>query len=220
MRNSTRSVVAVMALGAVVIAAAAGTSAVAATTPTKPPGYKRVFTDPIPIPSSQFDFGGEATCPLGTVPWGGGAGFSGGFAGHGENINSSAPAGNQLAGPLQQQRPDPERPLCGRGDLRQAAGRLHGGVLDGRQPRPLPVRCGGNLPDRHGAPERRGPVDRRHGRRAAAERLPAGPAQVQGGDVERLERRPAAERVCGVREAASSLLDHQLHQHRSGRPGR
>jgi hypothetical protein len=93
MWNHTRSVVAVMALGAVVIAAAAGTSAVAATTPTKPPGYKRVFTSPIPIPSSLFDFGGEATCPTGTVPWGGGAGFSGGFAGHGENINTSAPAG-------------------------------------------------------------------------------------------------------------------------------
>ncbi|HSS56295.1 MAG TPA: hypothetical protein VLK79_16745 [Gaiellales bacterium] len=93
MWNPTRSAVAVMALGAVVIVAATGTSAVAATTPTKPPGYKRVFTDPIPIPSSQFDFGGQATCPLGTVLWGGGAGFSGGFAGHGENINSSAPAG-------------------------------------------------------------------------------------------------------------------------------
>ena len=53
-----------------------------------------MFTDLIPIPSSQFDFGGEATCPAGTVPWGGGAGFSGGFAGHGENINSSAPVGD------------------------------------------------------------------------------------------------------------------------------
>ena len=94
MWNHTRSVVAVMGLGAVVIAAAAGTSAVAATTPTKPPGYKRVFTSPIPIPSSPFDFGGEATCPVGTVPWGGGAGFSGGFAGHGENINTSEPVGN------------------------------------------------------------------------------------------------------------------------------
>jgi hypothetical protein len=53
-----------------------------------------VFTNPIPIPSSLFDFGGEAACPAGTVPWGGGAGFSGGFAGHGENINTSEPVGD------------------------------------------------------------------------------------------------------------------------------
>jgi hypothetical protein len=63
----------------------------ASTTPTAPPGYHRVTGAPIPAPSSQFDAGGTVTCPAGTVVWGGGAGFTGGFAGTGNNINTSAP---------------------------------------------------------------------------------------------------------------------------------
>ena len=63
----------------------------ATTVPTAPPGYHRVFSSPIPIPPSQLDHGGQVTCPTGTVPWGGGAGFTGGIAGSGENINTSAP---------------------------------------------------------------------------------------------------------------------------------
>ena len=94
MRLQTRSALAVLALAAGISAVAASASALAATGPTAPPGYKRVFTAPIPMPPSQFDFGGQATCPTGTVPWGGGAGFSGGFASAGENINTSAPNGN------------------------------------------------------------------------------------------------------------------------------
>jgi len=46
----------------------------------------------------MFDTGGQVTCPMGTVPWGGGVGFTGGIAGLGENINTSAPAGNGWRG--------------------------------------------------------------------------------------------------------------------------
>jgi hypothetical protein len=41
-----------------------------------------------------LDTGGSVTCPTGTVPWGGGAGFTGGSPGVGENVNTSAPSGN------------------------------------------------------------------------------------------------------------------------------
>jgi hypothetical protein len=42
----------------------------------------------------SLDAGGQVSCPAGTVPWGGGTGFTGGFAGTGENINTSAPTGD------------------------------------------------------------------------------------------------------------------------------
>jgi hypothetical protein len=46
----------------------------------------------------MFDAGGQVACPAGTVPWGGGAGFTGGFAGAGDSINTSAPTGNGWEG--------------------------------------------------------------------------------------------------------------------------
>ena len=220
MWNPTRSAVAVMALGAVVIVAAAGTSAVAATTPTKPPGYKRVFTDPIPIPSSQFDFGGEATCPLGTVPWGGGAGFSGGFAGHGENINSSAPAGTSWRARYNNSGPTlgdhfAVEAICAKQPVGYTVAFSTADNPAHSQSAAVATCPTGTVLLSGGGQSTADTADVQQ-----LSAFPLRPAQVQGGDVERLERRPAAERVCGVREAASSLLDHQLHQHRSGRPGR
>jgi hypothetical protein len=94
MRLQPRTALTALTLTAAIAATAAGTADVAAAAPTAPPGYTRVFAPPIPIPPSPLDFGGQVTCPSGTVPWGGGAGFSGGFASQGENINTSAPNGD------------------------------------------------------------------------------------------------------------------------------
>jgi hypothetical protein len=46
----------------------------------------------------MFDSGGQVACPAGTVPWGGGVGFTGGIANAGESINTSAPTGNGWRG--------------------------------------------------------------------------------------------------------------------------
>jgi len=46
----------------------------------------------------MLDTGGQVACPAGTVPWGGGVGFTGGFASAGENINTSAPTGDGWRG--------------------------------------------------------------------------------------------------------------------------
>ena len=63
--------------------------------PTAPPGYHLIRSGPIPLrPDRVLDTGGSITCPTGTVPWGGGAGFTGGTPGVGENVNTSAPSGN------------------------------------------------------------------------------------------------------------------------------
>jgi hypothetical protein len=63
--------------------------------PTAPPGYHLINSGPILLrPDPLLDTGGNVTCPTGTVPWGGGAGFTGGGPGVGENVNTSAPSGN------------------------------------------------------------------------------------------------------------------------------
>ena len=83
MRRAVRAVLTAVTIGAGTVPAAAATNAFAAsaaTAPTAPPGYQRVISAPIPIPPGTFDSGGQVTCPAGTVPWGGGAGFTGGFA--------------------------------------------------------------------------------------------------------------------------------------------
>jgi hypothetical protein len=85
-------------IGAGLVPAAAATNAFAASAATAPPGYQRVRSAPIPVPPGIFDSGGQVTCPTGTVPWGGGVGFTGGIAGLGENINTSAPTGNGWRG--------------------------------------------------------------------------------------------------------------------------
>ena len=91
MRRVVRLVVALTTFGVGTIGVANAPPADAAAAANAPPGYIRVFTDPIPIPPSQGDFGGRVFCPDGLVPWGGGVTFSGGFAGVGENIESSVP---------------------------------------------------------------------------------------------------------------------------------
>ena len=85
-------------IGAGLVPATAATNAFAASKATAPPGYQRVRSAPIPIPPGMFDSGGQVACPAGTVPWGGGVGFTGGTAGAGENINTSAPIGNGWRG--------------------------------------------------------------------------------------------------------------------------
>ncbi len=98
MRRAAKAVLTVVTIGAGLVPAAAATNAFAASTATAPPGYQRVRSAPIPIPSGMFDSGGQVACPAGTVPWGGGAGFTGGIASAGENINTSAPTGNGWEG--------------------------------------------------------------------------------------------------------------------------
>ena len=87
-----------MTVGAGLVPAAVAMNAFAASAATAPPGYQRVRSAPIPVPPGMFDSGGQVTCPMGTVPWGGGIGFTGGIAGLGDNINTSAPTGNGWRG--------------------------------------------------------------------------------------------------------------------------
>src|SRR5215469_2507533 len=91
MRRTVRAVLAAVAIGAGVMSSLAAANASAASTATAPPGYHRVISTPIAIPPGAFDSGGQVTCPAGTVPWGGGTGFTGGVASAGENINTSEP---------------------------------------------------------------------------------------------------------------------------------
>jgi hypothetical protein len=69
---------------------------VAGTTPavaaaTAPPGYHIVRTADITAPPSILDTSGQANCPAGTVPWGGGASFDNGFAARGTSLETSEP---------------------------------------------------------------------------------------------------------------------------------
>jgi|SRR5215471_16256875 len=97
MRRAVKAVVTAVTIGAGLVPAAAGPNA-SASTPTAPPGYQRLRSASIPVPPGMFDAGGQVACPAGTVPWGGGAGFTGGFAGAGDSINTSAPTGNGWEG--------------------------------------------------------------------------------------------------------------------------
>ena len=98
MRRAVKAVLTAMTIGAGLVPAASAANAFAASAATAPPGYQRVISAPIPIPPGMFDSGGQVACPAGTVPWGGGAGFTGGIASTGENINTSAPTGNGWRG--------------------------------------------------------------------------------------------------------------------------
>jgi len=97
MRRAIRAILTAV-IGAGLVPTAAATSAFGASTPTAPPGYQRVRSAPIPIPPGMFDSGGQVACPAGTVPWGGGVGYTGGIPSAGENINTSAPTGNGWRG--------------------------------------------------------------------------------------------------------------------------
>ena len=80
-------------------------------------------TDPINAPSSALDTGGQiATCPVGTVVWGGGVSFTGGQFALGESINTTAPNGSDdVARPVQQHH-RPHHPDRHPRRLRQPAG--------------------------------------------------------------------------------------------------
>ena len=75
--------------GVAVLAALAAAPAFAAA--TAPPGYRIVRAADVPAPASIFNSPGQANCPTGTVPWGGGASLSNGFAARGTSINTSEP---------------------------------------------------------------------------------------------------------------------------------
>jgi hypothetical protein len=63
----------------------------AAITAGQPPGYQIVRTGPLSAPPGAVS-SGSATCPAGTVVWGGGAAFTGGLSPH-NLINTSEPNG-------------------------------------------------------------------------------------------------------------------------------
>jgi hypothetical protein len=77
--------IAVVMLGLVVPVAPALAAA------TAPPGYHIVSTPDLPAPPSILNASGQANCPTGTVPWGGGASFTNGFAAVGTSLNTSEP---------------------------------------------------------------------------------------------------------------------------------
>ena len=69
----------------------AATATPAAAAATAPPGYRIVRTADLPAPPSILDTTGQASCPTGTVPWGGGAGFTDGFAAIGVSLETTEP---------------------------------------------------------------------------------------------------------------------------------
>jgi hypothetical protein len=69
----------------------AGAAAPAQAAATAPPGYHIVRTADLPAPPSTLDTSGQANCPTGTVPWGGGASFTNGFADIGVSLETSEP---------------------------------------------------------------------------------------------------------------------------------
>ncbi|HEY3765642.1 MAG TPA: hypothetical protein VGL44_10840 [Gaiellales bacterium] len=80
---------AVVMPGVAALVAVTATSASAAA--TAPPGYRIVRTANLAAPPSIFNTTGQASCPTGTVPWGGGVSMSNGFAAVGTSINTSEP---------------------------------------------------------------------------------------------------------------------------------
>lgn len=79
-----------MVVIAALVAAAALPAAAAAA--TAPPGYTVVHGPMLPVPASTGDTSTTVGCPLGTVVWGGGAGFFV-FPGSLLTINTTAPFG-------------------------------------------------------------------------------------------------------------------------------
>jgi hypothetical protein len=63
----------------------------AAVSASHPPGYKIVTSGSISAEPSTLDTGGSVACPTGTLVWGGGASFIGGFFGPNLTVNTSEP---------------------------------------------------------------------------------------------------------------------------------
>jgi hypothetical protein len=81
-------------LGTLATAAAASPAAAArhpAVGASQPPGYQIVSSGPLSAAPGTFDTGGSATCPAGTVVWGGGASFVEGYFGPSLTVNTSEP---------------------------------------------------------------------------------------------------------------------------------
>jgi hypothetical protein len=80
-------------LVAALATAAAAPPATAAQRPgaAHPTGYHIVSSGVINAAPSAFDTGGSVACPAGTVAWGGGASFVGGYAGPALTVNTSEP---------------------------------------------------------------------------------------------------------------------------------
>lgn len=85
-------------LAAAVAAATASPAAASRHSPaapgaSHPPGYVIVHGGPFNATPGTFDSGGSATCPVGTVVWGGGVAFLGG-SNPSLNVNTSQPSGS------------------------------------------------------------------------------------------------------------------------------
>jgi hypothetical protein len=87
--RAIRTRAAVVMLGVAVPVAVTVTPAFAAT--TAPSGYRIVRTADVAAPPSILNSSGQASCPAGTVPLGGGASMSDGFAAIGTSLNTSEP---------------------------------------------------------------------------------------------------------------------------------
>ena len=93
-----RGIASAALLPAVATAAAASPAAAARQPPPAisahhPPGYKIVSSGLVNAPPGAFDSGAFATCPAGTVVWGGGVAFSG-PASLALSVNTSSPNGS------------------------------------------------------------------------------------------------------------------------------
>jgi hypothetical protein len=91
MQHILRAAVVLATLTVTASSAVAEPTSAAVDSALAPAGYVRVRTPPIAAPPGSYDVSGHADCPAGTVVWGGGAGFTGGVAGFGQSINTSAP---------------------------------------------------------------------------------------------------------------------------------
>lgn len=81
-----------------VAATATALTATTAAAATAPAGYRNVNSAPIAVPPGGANVAGQATCPAGTVPWGGGVGFTAGTPNPGESISTSAPTATGWTG--------------------------------------------------------------------------------------------------------------------------
>ena len=90
---ATAALLSAVASAAAAPAAAAAGHSPAAISASQPPGYQVVSSGLTNAPPGASSSGAFATCPAGTVVWGGGVAFNG-FPGAGLTVNTSSPNGS------------------------------------------------------------------------------------------------------------------------------
>jgi hypothetical protein len=90
---ATAAILSAIATAAAASPAAAARHSPAAIRATQPPGYQIVSSGLVNAPPSTSSAAAFATCPAGTVVWGGGVAFNG-FPGAGLSVNTSSPNGS------------------------------------------------------------------------------------------------------------------------------